>query len=177
MRSEDETAWRSDIIQIYKAADMASREFLRDAIYCLVRPEKECRTRYKNGDKRALMDIILICAEQNIALPKWASKAIVLADDLYNNGQLKSWDDVFGKSFPGKRRAGLQTRLLQRHVWRAVLKRRQEGCPSADLFAKVANDLPVKLGEYTVRNLFYAQERYLEEIERSRLRKDRDDKQ
>jgi hypothetical protein len=157
MRSEDEAAWRSQIIDIYKNADMSSREFWREAIYGLVRPERRYRTSYKDGDKRALMDIILLCAEENIALPKWASKAIMLADDLYVSGQLNSWDDVFGKSFPGKRRAGLLTRLRKREAWRAVVRLKHEGCPSADLFETAARDLG--MGASTVRDLYYSVEK------------------
>ena len=156
MRSEDDVAWRSRIIDIYKKADIP-RIAWREAIYRLVRPERRYRTRYVDGDKRALMDIIIVCAEENVALPKWASEAIVLADDRYVTGQLNSWDDVFGKSFPGKRRAGLLTRARKREVWRTVVRLKHEGCPSADLFETAAKDLA--MGASTVRDLYYSMEK------------------
>jgi hypothetical protein len=155
MPSKEDAAWRRQVKNDLKASLGGNR--WQEAAAGLLEAEKKNRVRFYGDDKYGLMNILLVCAEFHLTIPPWAAQALETADALYWSGRLKSWEDIFGKPFPGKRRAGLETRIRQRHVYYAALKRKQEGCPSADLFATVAKDL--RMGEYTVRNLYYAQER------------------
>lgn len=59
-----------------------------------------CKEEYEKGNKWALMQAILVCAMENIPLPKWTAQAYELAYDAVRTGKAKSWDDVFDKPYP-----------------------------------------------------------------------------
>lgn len=50
-------------------------------------------------DSYLLMTAIRICANHDLPLPEWASKAYVKAYDEVNNARKKTWDEVFGKPY------------------------------------------------------------------------------
>jgi len=67
-------------------------------------------------NKHALMDMIVICAQWHVPLPAWAAQAVMDVERRYRTGKLKSWNDAFGKPFPGKGRAKARTRSRKREV-------------------------------------------------------------
>lgn len=109
-------------------------------------------------DKRALMDMIVICAQLHAPLPAWASQAVMDADRRYRTGELVSWDNELGKPFPGKRRKGARTRSRKLEVWLEVRRLKQEGRAIGEsLFEEVGKKLEIG-GKSTVSRLYYEME-------------------
>jgi hypothetical protein len=80
----------------------------------------EYETRFRGGEKYAVFAALIFCVMWCRPSPSWAAKEFWLAYALYGNGQLGSWDDVFGKPFPGKRRKGIATRAKDLPIWTRV---------------------------------------------------------
>jgi hypothetical protein len=78
---------------------------------------KEYETRFRAGEKYAAFAALTASVMWCRPLPSWAGKEIWLAYNLYCKGQLRSWDDVFGRPFPGKRRKGITTRAKDLVIW------------------------------------------------------------
>lgn len=80
------------------------------------------RQRFEGGDKAALLAAVRICANDDLPLPPWASKAYIRAYDAVLNCRTGSWDDAFGRALKkGTHVAALQRRRRQRRkVWLAV---------------------------------------------------------
>jgi hypothetical protein len=126
---------------------------------------ESCKRRYEEGDKYALLEMMLYCSSSRIPPPKWVDETLIRADELYQTGQLKSWDEIFGKSFPGKRRAGLLTRSrdLEIFVEARRLKEQYEMAEDRGLFEQVAENLQIGketddgwTGWATVRDIYFA---------------------
>ena len=80
---------------------------------------------------------------------------------LFFEGHLKSWEDVFGKPFPGKRRKGAATWRKDLEVWVRVKERHADGAKLDDLlFEEVGKELG--LSATTVKNLYYERKRIVE---------------
>jgi hypothetical protein len=75
------------------------------------------RVNFENGDKRALLDVILACARKDLPLPAWANAAFGEAFWRSRRGKLKSWNEVFGKPYPGKSRKGAATEARGIDIW------------------------------------------------------------
>lgn len=60
----------------------------------------EYRKRFEDGDRYALMTAIRICANHDLPLPGWVSKAFIHAYDTVTNARSKSWNEVFGSPYP-----------------------------------------------------------------------------
>jgi hypothetical protein len=58
------------------------------------------RSGYEDGDKAALLQMILVCAQDQKPLPDWAVTAFENAYHLVVTGGARSWDDVFGNPHP-----------------------------------------------------------------------------
>ncbi len=58
-----------------------------------------CREFFVKGNKWALMQAIYACASSGRALPKWAAEAYMQAFEEVRTAKVKSWDDVFGKTW------------------------------------------------------------------------------
>ena len=52
---------------------------------------------YKAGDKHALIMMIGACGISGWRIPEWVTDIITGADNYAAHGELKSWDEVFGK--------------------------------------------------------------------------------
>jgi hypothetical protein len=61
---------------------------------------EEHREAFESGDSQALLAAIRICANHDIAMPKWLSAAYIRAYDLVLSCRVGSWDDAFGRPFP-----------------------------------------------------------------------------
>jgi hypothetical protein len=59
---------------------------------------------FEKGDKRALFEMLYWCSAMGLPVPDWAAMAINKAYWQFDRGALKSWEEVFGKPFPGKSR-------------------------------------------------------------------------
>jgi hypothetical protein len=134
--------------------------------------ELELRLRYENGDKHALFNALYYCGYFKRTLPEWAAEAMANAHSKFVNGQIKSWEDVFGESFPGKRRAGLETSTRSFEIHGEVRRLREEGgMPiGQELFEEAAKNLKIgrerggESGWSTVRRIYYKHRQYWEKL-------------
>lgn len=63
----------------------------------------EEREAYESGERIALLGAINICAVHDLPLPEWAARAYLEGYRLALSGKVGSWDDAFGKPFPGEK--------------------------------------------------------------------------
>src|SRR5438876_12302903 len=79
---------------------------------------------YEAGDKAALMRMIVVCAISGWIIPKWAADEIHGAAGFALWGEIKSWDEIFGK--PIRRKRALKWKHVDRvyfEICEAHLKR------------------------------------------------------
>jgi hypothetical protein len=124
------------------------------------------RRRFDKGEKHALFETIFYCNAREIPLPKWVDDPLRNAEALFQTGQLKSWDEIFGKPFPGKRRAGLLTRARRAEIFLEAyrLKKQNNLGEGRELFELVAKNLRIGhndgwTGWATVRDIYYEYKR------------------
>jgi len=121
---------------------------------------------YKSGDKLKLFETLLDCAVSGRNLPDWAREVIRDAYWLSYAGKLKSWEEIFGKPFPGKSQKGSFTNARTVEVWVAVRQRIEKRQTVKDqpidesLFEEVGRELGIG-GHSTVSRLYYQFERSL----------------
>jgi hypothetical protein len=100
------------------------------------------RKEYEAGDKAALLQMILLCAQDQKSLPDWAVTAFENAYHCVVSGEARSWDDVFGDPHPkGKHVHPTSGEKLNRAFAVHALVRdihKKEGVPiNNDLFESV----------------------------------------
>ena len=64
---------------------------------CELRVLKE---KFEQGDAHALMLALRICANHDLVMPAWVSRAYIAKFDTVNLYRAKSWDEVFGRPIP-----------------------------------------------------------------------------
>jgi hypothetical protein len=117
-----------------------------------VPPMEGFRLRFEEGDKRALFEAI---NWDQKGLPDWVKKALGNAYWRFKDGDLKSWEEVFGKPFPGKSRKRARQRARALEVWTEVRLRINQGQPIDEhLFEQVGKKLGLG-GHSTVSALYY----------------------
>jgi len=120
------------------------------------------RQRFEQGDGMALLAAVRVCANHDMPLPAWASKAYISAFDAVLNCRAESWDEAFGRPFKkGKHLHALRKRrTMQRKVWLAVRHAHEHDGASIDvsLFEKVGKKL--HLGKTQTSGLYYEAERF-----------------
>ena len=109
---------------------------------------------YKAGNKRALILMIGACGLSGWIIPKWVTNIIMGADNYAACGELKSWDEVFGKP-PTRKRAGRVRDFDNKYrVLHEVLKAGAKGEPIDDLlFGRVGKKLGIG-GKTKVKELY-----------------------
>jgi hypothetical protein len=130
------------------------------------------RLRYEKGDKHALFSVLYYCGYFKQRPPEWAAEAMANAHLKFVRGQIKSWENVFGKSFPGKRRAGLETSSRSFEIYGEVRRLREgAGMPiGQELFEEAAKNLKIgrklrgESGWSTVRRIYYKERQHWEKL-------------
>jgi hypothetical protein len=87
--------------------------------WCALQRLEIYRENFQNGNKYSLMLAIRICANHDLILPDWVSKAYITAFDGVQNYRNKSWDEVFGA--PNKKGTNLNASRKKRELKLAVL--------------------------------------------------------
>jgi hypothetical protein len=115
---------------------------------------KTFQTRFRRGEKHSLISALRWCVISHRALPSWVGKELWHAFELFYEGQLKSWEDVLGKPFLGKRRKGASTRRKDLEVLIRVVERHADGANLDDLlFEEVGKEFG--FSATTAKNLYY----------------------
>jgi hypothetical protein len=68
------------------------------------------REQFEAGDRTALLEAVHRCAWHELTIPEWATVAFMAAYREVAHARAASWDDVFGKPWPGKHLARLRRR-------------------------------------------------------------------
>src|SRR5258708_12465 len=55
-----------------------------------------------SGQPEALKDMIYWCLKLGWAIPQWAADALIVAVEKVRFAEVDSWDDAFGKPYPGE---------------------------------------------------------------------------
>ena len=133
---------------------------------------------YENGLKQFLLKTIIYFHFAKTPFPKWVKQQLYLAAELFETGQLKSWDQIFGKPFPGKRRKGLLTRSRAFEICREAerLKTQHNFKEDRGLFEQIAKNLKIGrktkngwTGWATVRDIYFEEKAHDRERDRRRL--------
>lgn len=114
------------------------------------------RKKFEQGDKMALLAAIRTCANHDLPLPRWASRAFVVAYDRVLNCKLGSWDDAFGRPYPkGSHLSALRKRrLYTMPVRMAVTRASESGRPIDEtLFEEIGQQFG--LGKTLTMELYY----------------------
>lgn len=103
---------------------------------------------FAGGDKFALMRAIRICANHDLPMPEWTSKAYIKAYDAVVNAREKSWDVVFGPPYPkGANLSALRKRRMLMFAVRNRVSeiRKAEPAIAIDegLFARVGKEFNI----------------------------------
>jgi hypothetical protein len=133
---------------------------------------EEYRRSFESGHKHALIDAIWACLVSDALeevpsalLPDWVKDALMEAYQKFLSAKLGSWEEVFGKPFPGKTRKGFLTRIRTMEIWERVEKFKEQGrAVDGLLFDDVADELEREgrgIGRgSTVRDLYYSIAKY-----------------
>lgn len=123
----------------------------------------EVRRSYESGDRRALLRMIWLCALYRWPAPEWAATAF---DVLYRaalEGEIYSWNDVFGRpaAEPSVER---QPRERRFEIWGKVRQIVEEegGAITPDLFTRVGREL--KIQDSVVAHLYQEVDRAVRAI-------------
>jgi hypothetical protein len=100
------------------------------------------RARFEAGDRMALFAAIRVCANFDLPLPEWASRAFIAGYDKVLNCRARSWDEAFGQPYlkGANLAATRKRRTLRTAVWNdvmAAIKRDPERPVDESLFEEV----------------------------------------
>jgi hypothetical protein len=117
---------------------------------------KHYESRFRGGQKYALFAALTACIMWCRPLPSWASRELWEAYRRFCEGKLESWNEVFGKPFPGKRRTGKSTQQKGLRVWARVRQLHESEGRHLDesLFEDVGKEFAVSAS--TASKLYYA---------------------
>jgi hypothetical protein len=131
---------------------------------------EENRKSYEEGDKTALFRALAQCALFRRTMPEWASAEFVSIYRAALIGEIRSWDDVFGRPFqqekPRVQRRSVRTQAWKWEVWKLVHKLHEgKGKPpiANESFERVGRQLGIGI-KSTVAALYGRVERALPRI-------------
>jgi len=104
------------------AGARAMREIPREEL-----ESRRLRRAFRRGEKVALLVMLGMCAYFSWKIPEWVTEALLDAWRRASRGELKSWDDVFGKLYGGRQRRRVQTLSHTWDVWFRVTELRDAG--------------------------------------------------
>jgi hypothetical protein len=135
---------------------------------------EENRKSYEEGDRTALLRVLMQCVLFRRPLPEWAARTFDLIYRAALAGEVQSWDDVFGRPWQqGSHRAqqrAVRTQSQQWQVWKLVRELHEgEGKPPIDdaLFERVGRELGIG-GKSTVKVLYGRVERAAQRLRSSK---------
>lgn len=131
------------------------------------------RAEFDRGDSTALLAAIRKCANHDVVLPEWVSRAFISAYDRVLACEAKSWDDVFGRPYPsGANVSAMRKRRRLRYAVRNEIQRILDAelatAIDVGLFERVGERLA--LGKTATQELYYESVKLLGPVCRPRDR-------
>jgi len=119
---------------------------------------------YEKGDKMALFAALRKCANHDLVMPMWVSRAFISGYDNVLNCRVGSWDDAFGRPYPkGKHLGNMREDRVKRYAIyfriREIIKTERHTVDDG-LFERVGSEFGV--GKSRANKLYYeAQKMFL----------------
>jgi hypothetical protein len=110
--------------------------------------------RHQSGNTLALMEMVYWCVRLDWKLPEWAADAFILAVDKVRSAQSGSWDEVFGKPYPGEHIEKVRRHLKSTAIYIRVTKLHEQGNPIDNgMFERVGKEF--SLAKTQCAELYY----------------------
>lgn len=120
------------------------------------------RAAHEQGDRRAVLEALHLCAVHSLPLPGWVAQAYANAYMMVRLGEARSWDDVFGPAIPkGAHLSRVKKERKALAVYWEVYRRHAENEPIDDLLFESVGK-PLGLGKTSTSDLYYSAKRRLE---------------
>jgi hypothetical protein len=103
--------------------------------------------RFRAGEDRALMLALRLCANHDLVMPEWVSRAYIEKFDRANSLRVLSWDEVFGPIVPPGRQPKryMEDRVLRPKVYKLCRDKIAAGQPTDEaLFEEVGALVGIK---------------------------------
>lgn len=118
------------------------------------------------GNKSAALKAVSVCFEHDLAVPTWASDALVAVQKAIDEYQARSWDEVLGRPHPkGKHLAAQRKRMrLRAKIHWAVLEAVGDHARPIDecLFEEIGSRFSV--GKTLAAELYYEEQHLIDEF-------------
>ena len=119
---------------------------------------------FESGEKHVLLGAVYFCLIEDLPLPIWAKDAFGAAYERGTDGEIGSWNEVFGKPWGKGRRKARSMETQGRDIWRAVRTLRgRDGANIESAFAKVAATKHMTVP--TVRRYYYDVDRRYKKLD------------
>jgi hypothetical protein len=116
---------------------------------------EEIKSHHQSGNPLALMDMIFWCATFGWKLPQWAADAFITAADKVRSAQLGSWDEAFGKPYPGEHVGKVRRNLKSMAIYLRVTELHGPDSPIDNgMFERVGKEF--SLAKTQCAELYYA---------------------
>jgi hypothetical protein len=120
------------------------------------------KARFESGDGFSLLQAMRKCANHDLVMPPWVAENYIRRFDRVLNCEAASWDEVFGKPYPGKHISGLRERRALRFAVYFRVREIKDQDPKRTaiderLFERVGGEFSI--GKTRCGELYYEAER------------------
>jgi hypothetical protein len=113
------------------------------------------RSLHLSGQPQALTDMIYWCLKLGWAIPKWAADAFIVAAEKVRRAEVDSWDDAFGRPYPGEHVGKVRRYLKSTKIYLRVNELHGPNSPIDNgMFERVGKEF--SLAKTQCADLYYA---------------------
>jgi hypothetical protein len=114
------------------------------------------RSLHLSGHPTALMDMIYWCAKFGWPLPQWAADAFITASDKVRSAEVGSWDNAFGKPYPGEHLGKVRRNRKSMAIYLRVTELHEQGNPiDVGMFEVVGAEFKPLMAKTQCAQLYY----------------------
>jgi hypothetical protein len=114
------------------------------------------RSLHLSDHPQALTDMIYWCLKLGWPIPQWAADAFIVAVEKVRFAEVDSWDDAFGKPYPGEHIGKVRRHRKSTAIYLRVTELHERGTPidTENMFAPVGKEFG--LAATQCKQLYYA---------------------